>query len=98
MNCQGDCKQGRSLCVTPEACALAKPRRTCAELGVCQNRTPACDESCLPILHGHNSDGSDPHAETRDLVELALDGLLSLALIVLVVFIIFAAIGYWSTP
>ena len=107
MNCQGDCNQGRRLCVTPEACGLAKPRRTCAELGVCQGRTPPCSDACenpaivpggLPAmrLHTENSDGSNPHAETRDLIELALDGLLALALIGALIFTIFAAIGFWS--
>ena len=74
----------------------AKPQRTCAELGVCQNRTPPCGDDCLPILHQHNSDGTSPHEETRDLIELALDALLAFALVGALIFTIFAAIGFWS--
>ena len=86
----GSCNQGRTPCT--DGCN--KPRRTCAELGVCQGRTPPCDESCLPILN--NSDNTNPHAETRDLVELALDWLLALVLLAVLIFTVFAAIGFWS--
>ncbi len=51
-------------------------------------------ESCGLITE--NSDGSDPHAETRDLVELALDCLLAIALVCALIFTVFAAIGFWS--
>lgn len=36
-------EQGRRACSCP-------PRRTCAELGVCQNRTPPCSADCQPAL------------------------------------------------
>lgn len=65
MNCQGDCNQGRRLCVHPHSCGLIT----------------------------ENSDGSDPHAETRDAIQLLID--LSIAVIATAV-IVFAAVGYWS--
>lgn len=53
MTCTGTtCNQGRAPC--SDGCN--KPRRTCAELGVCQNRTPPCDATCLPILSRRNRD------------------------------------------
>lgn len=59
MACNGaSCRQGRAPC--EDGCS--KPKRTCAELGVCQNRTPPCGADCLPILHQHNSDGTDPES------------------------------------
>lgn len=59
MACTGiTCNQGRAGCDL--TCENSKPRRTCAELGVCQNRTPPCRDDCLPILHQRNSDGTDP--------------------------------------
>ncbi len=52
-------------------------------------------ESCGLITE--NSDGSDPHAETRDLVELVLDGLVFVLGLSAIVFTILAAAGYFST-
>ena len=93
MTCTGtSCNQGREPC--RDGCD--KPRRTCAELGVCRGRTPPCSEGCLPILRQRNSDGSDPHAETKDLIDMALDALLVVLLLAVLTFTIFAAIGFWS--
>ena len=86
----GSCNQGRAEC--RDGCH--KPRRTCAELGVCQNRTPPCGDDCLPILHQHNSDGTSPHDETRDLIELALDALLAFALSGPLYLTFFAPLGF----
>lgn len=104
MTCTGiTCNQGRNTC--RDGCH--QPRRTCAELGVCQGRNPPCSDACenpaivpggLPAMRliTENSDGSSPHEETRDLIELALDALLALALIGALIFTVFAAIGFWS--
>ena len=104
MTCTGTtCNQGRAEC--RDGCN--KPKRTCAELGVCQNRTPPCSDACenpaivpggLPAMRliTDNSDGTSPHDETRDLIELALDGLLAFAVIGALIFTVFAAIGFWS--
>ena len=104
MTCTGTtCNQGREPC--RDGCH--KPRRTCAELGVCQGRTPPCSDACenpaivpggLPAMRliTENSDGTSPHEETRDLIELALDALLAFALVGALIFTIFAAIGFWS--
>lgn len=104
MTCHGTtCNQGRAEC--RDGCH--KKQRTCAELAVCQGRTPPCSDACenppivpggLPAmrLHTANSDGASPHEETRDLIELALDGLFVLALISVLIFTLFAAIGFWS--
>ena len=43
-----------------------------------------------------NSDGTSPHEETRDLIELALDAALAFALIGALIFTHFAAIRFWS--
>lgn len=43
MSCTGiSCNQGREPC--RDGCN--RPRFTCAELGVCQGRTPACSSAC----------------------------------------------------
>jgi hypothetical protein len=47
-------------------------------------------------LHTANSDDSSPHAEARDLVELALDFVLILLAISTLTFTIFSLIGFWS--
>jgi hypothetical protein len=47
MTCTGTtCNQGRKPC--RDGCH--KSARTCAELGVCQNRTPPCSADCQPAL------------------------------------------------
>lgn len=104
MTCTGTtCNQGRAEC--RDGCH--KSQRTCAELGVCQGRTQPCSDACenpaivpdgLPAMRliTENSDGTSPHDETRDLIELALDALLAFALICALIFTIFAAIGFWS--
>lgn len=51
-----------------------------------------CD--CGPITA--NSDGSDPHAETGGLIELVLDGLLSLIVVVLLFVLVLFSVGLWS--
>lgn len=43
-----------------------------------------------------NSDGSDPHAETRDLIDTALAYLLWLIPAGVLIFVLFAAFGFWS--
>ncbi len=43
-----------------------------------------------------NSDGSDPHAETRDVVELLIGLSIAVIATAVIVFIVFAAVGYWS--
>ena len=52
MSCQNIlCNQGRSCTCQP----TARRQRTCAELGVCQGRTPPCSGACAspPIVpHG----------------------------------------------
>ena len=96
MTCTGTtCNQGRAPC--RDGCH--KPRRTCAELGVCQGRTPPCSDDCenpAMRLITDNSDGTSPHEGTRDLIELALDAALAFALIGALIFTIFAAIRFWS--
>ena len=104
MTCLGTtCNQGRQPC--RDGCH--KPRRTCAELGVCQGRNPPCPDACenpaivpgsLPAMRliTESSDGSSPHLETRDLIDLALDGLLVLLVLAILVFTIFATLGFWS--
>jgi len=66
---------------------------TCNGTSCNQGRAPCRS----PDLCQGNSDGtSSPHSETRDLVELALDGLLAIALVGALIFTVFAAIGFWS--
>ena len=43
-----------------------------------------------------NSDGSDPHADNRDAIGLLVDLSIAVIATVLIVFIVFAAIGYWT--
>lgn len=89
-------QQGRLPCT----CA---PVRTCAELGVCQGRTPPCRDECenpaiylgglqSMRLNTENSDGSSPHGDPFDWISLAA----SSAVVAAVIFIVFAVIGYWS--
>lgn len=104
MTCTGtSCNQGREPC--RDGCN--KPRRSCAELGVRQGRNPPCSDACenpaivpggLPAmrLNTDNSDGSDPHAETSDLVYLALDFALAALAVGCVIFTVFSLIGFWS--
>ena len=61
----------------------------------CNQGRAECRDGCTR-LHTENSDGTSPHDETRDLIELALDGLLAFALIGALVFVVFTAIGFWS--
>ena len=61
----------------------------------CNQGRAECRDGCTR-LHTENSDGTSPHEETRDLIELALDGLLAFALIGALVFVVFTAIGFWS--
>lgn len=61
----------------------------------CNQGRAECRDGCNK-LHTENSDGSSPHADTRELVELALDGLLALALVGALIFTVLAAIGFWS--
>ncbi len=68
MNCQGDCNQGRRLCVHPRACGLITA----------------------------NSDGSDPNAETRNAIQLLIDLSIAVIATAVIVFVVFAAVGYWS--
>lgn len=67
---------------------------TCTGTTCNQGRAP-CRSGCNR-LHTENSDGTSPHAEARDLIDLALDGLLAFALVGALIFTIFAAIGFWS--
>lgn len=66
---------------------------TCTGTTCKQGRAP-CRDGCNHFsgLVTDNSDGSSPHLETLDLIELALDGLLALALIGALVFVVFTAI------
>ena len=53
-------------------------------------------------LHGYvnldqrNSDGSSPHADTRDAVEIVIDVALGVLALGAVTFVLFALIGFWS--
>ena len=61
----------------------------------CNQGRAECRDGCTR-LYTENSDGSSPHDETRDLIELALDALLAFALVGALIFTVFAAIGFWS--
>ena len=61
----------------------------------CNQGRAECRDGCTR-LHTENSDGTSPHEETRDLIELALDGLLAFALVGALVFTVFTLIGFWS--
>ena len=97
------CNQGRTEC--RDGCH--SPKRTCAELGVCQGRTPPCSDACenpaivpggLPAMRliTDNSDGSDPYGEARSLIDALLDGFLVVLILAVLTFVIFSAIGFWS--
>ena len=66
----------------------------------CENISCNQGRNCSCLLNQANSDGScpntNPHEETRDLIELALDAALAFALIGALIFTIFAAIRFWS--
>ena len=51
-------------------------------------------ESCGLITA--NSDGSDPHADNRNIMQLMVHLSIAVVATVLIVFIVFAAIGYWT--
>lgn len=66
------------------------------------------DHDCFTDQQGHlpctcskfmqeNSDGTSPHTDTRELVELVLDGLVFVLGLSAIVFTILAAAGYFST-
>lgn len=67
---------------------------TCTGSTCHQGRVP-CRSGCNR-LHTDNSDGTNPHEETRDLIDLALDGLLVLAIVSALIFTVFATLGFWS--
>ena len=67
---------------------------TCTGTKCNQGRAPErCN--CSDFIQS-NSDGSDPHAETKDLIDMALDAFLVVLLLAVLTFTIFAAIGFWS--
>ncbi len=47
-------------------------------------------------LDQRNSDGSSPHEETRDAVDLMLDSVLVVLALGALTFVVFALIGFWS--
>lgn len=60
MTCTGiSCNQGRAPC--QDGCH--KRHRTCAELGVCQGRTPACLDDCHPVRGAHVDTNAMPPGE-----------------------------------
>jgi len=67
---------------------------TCQSYECNQGRNP-CPHRCTQ-LEQDNSDGSDPHAETRDLIDLALDFALAVLAVGCVIFTVFSLIGFWS--
>jgi len=65
------------------------------------------DHDCFTDQQGHlpctcsklmqeNSDGTSPHSDTRELVELALDFALAAFAVGCVIFTVFSLIGFWS--
>ena len=60
-----------------------------------QGRRQCCTPQACELIQ-HNSDGTSPHAETRDLVEMAMDAALVLLALAMLTFTIFSAIGFWS--
>ena len=67
------------------------------------NCTEDCNQGRRLCVHPHacgliteNSDGSDPHAETRDVVEFLIDMSIAVIATAVIVFVVFAAVGYWS--
>jgi len=65
------------------------------------------DHDCFTDQQGHlpctcskfmqeNSDGTSPHEEARQWVNLALDAVLVLLALAALIFTIFSAIGFWS--
>jgi len=68
---------------------------TCTGTSCNQGREP-CRDGCTQ-LEQENSDGTSPHTDTRELVELVLDGLVFVLGLSAIVFTILAAAGYFST-
>lgn len=68
---------------------------TCTGTGSCNQGRAECRDGCNKLF-SDNSDGTSPHADTRELIELVLDGLLALALVGALIFTVLAAIGFWS--
>ena len=67
------------------------------------NCTGDCNQGRKLCVHQHacgliteNSDGSDPHAETRDAIQLLIDLSIAVIATAAIVFVVFAAVGYWS--
>ena len=65
------------------------------------------DHDCFTDQQGHlpctcsklmqeNSDGTSPHTDTRELIDLALDFALAVILAACVIFTVFSLIGFWS--
>jgi len=65
------------------------------------------DHDCFTDQQGHlpctcsklmqeNSDGTSPHSDTRELVDLALDFELAAFAVGCVIFTVFSLIGFWS--
>lgn len=65
--------------------------------GDCHQGRRLCVTPCECGLITENSDRSDPHQETRDVVELLIDAALAVGLIAALVFVAFVAVGYWSS-
>ena len=61
----------------------------------CRQGRAECKDGCNQFMQS-NSDGTSPHADTRELIELVLDVLLALALVGALIFTVLAAIGFWS--
>lgn len=68
---------------------------TCTGTSCNQGREP-CRDGCTNLIQT-NSDGTSPHTDTRELVELVLDGLVFVLGLSAIVFTILAAAGYFST-
>lgn len=64
--------------------------------GQCSQGRKLCVTPHACELIQANSDGSDPHADTRDLLDMALDWMLPLLLLAMVIAVVFSAIGFWS--
>jgi len=65
------------------------------------------DHDCFTDQQGHlpctcskfmqeNSDGTSPHTDTRELIDLALDFALAVLAVGCVIFTVFSLIGFWS--
>lgn len=58
----------------------------------CNQGRAECRDGCDKL----HQDGSNPHAETKDMIELALDGLFFLLSLSVIIFTILAAAGYFT--